>query len=45
MTPQAGMQIFMPDLDEMKTAQSRQAVSIEWIKNRNISPPPDVTPK
>lgn len=45
MTPQAGMQIFMPDLDELKTKKAIQGISIEWMKNRNISPPPDVTPK
>jgi len=44
MTPQAGMQIFMPDLDGVRTKKV-QEVSIEWMKNRNISPPPDVTPK
>lgn len=42
MTPQAGMQIFMPDLDLAKTKKARQDVNIEWMKNRNISPPPDV---
>jgi hypothetical protein len=42
MTPEAGMQIFMPDLDLAKPKKARQDVSIEWMKNRNISPPPDV---
>jgi hypothetical protein len=42
MTPQAGMQIFMPDLDLAKTKKARQDVNIEWMKNRNTSPPPDV---
>lgn len=42
MTPEAGMQIFMPDLDLAKTKKARQDVSIEWMKNRNISPPADV---
>ena len=45
MTPQAGMQIFMPDLDLAKTRKSRQDANIEWMKNRNISPPPDVMPQ
>lgn len=44
MTPQAGMQIFMPDLDE-KQIKKIQQTSIEWMKNRNISPPSDVTSK
>jgi hypothetical protein len=41
MTPQAGMQIFMPDLDLAKSKKTRQDVNIEWMKNRNISPPPE----
>ncbi len=45
MTPQAGMQIFMPDLDGLKTNKAREQTSIEWMKNRNISPPPDVMSK
>lgn len=45
MTPQAGMQVFMPDLDELKPKKATQDISIEWMKNRNISPPPDVAPK
>ena len=45
MTPQAGMQIFMPDMDELKTKKASQEISIEWMKNRNISPPLDVAPK
>ena len=43
MTPQAGLQIFMPDLDELR--QQKKAgpnISIEWLKNRNIPPPSDV---
>lgn len=45
MTPQAGMQIFMPDLDEIPHNKANQNISIEWLKNRNIPPPPDVTSK
>ena len=45
MTPQAGMQIFMPDLDELKSNKVRENISIEWMKNRNISPPSDITSK
>ncbi len=44
MTPQAGLQIFMPDLDELRKNQKlNQNVSLEWLKNRNIPPPSDVT--
>jgi hypothetical protein len=46
MTPQAGLQIFMPDLDELrKRNQGKQSVSLEWLKNRNLPPPADVTAK
>ncbi len=44
MTPQAGLQIFMPDLDGLRQRKKTDKnISIEWFKNRNISPPPDVT--
>jgi hypothetical protein len=45
MTPQAGLQIFMPDLTEIPHDKSNQNISIEWLKNRNIPPPPDVISK
>jgi hypothetical protein len=43
MTPQAGLQIFMPDLDTLPHNKANQNISIEWMKNRNLPPPPDVT--
>src|SRR5207302_10730354 len=44
MTPQAGRQIVMPDLDERRQHKSAgHSISIEWLKNRNIPPPSDVT--
>ncbi len=42
MTPQAGLQIFMPDLDEIPHNAAEQNVSVEWMKNRNAPVPPDV---
>lgn len=42
MTPQAGLQIFMPDLRDIKNPKKRQDISIEWFKHRNLPPPPDV---
>jgi hypothetical protein len=45
MTPQAGLQIFMPDLRDIKNPKKSQDVSIEWFKNRNLPPPPDVVKK
>jgi len=43
MTPQAGLQIFMPDLDTLPKNKSNQTISLEWLKNRNLSPPSDLT--
>jgi hypothetical protein len=45
MTPQAGLQIFMPDLDQLPHNKASKNISMEWLKNRNIAPPPDVTSK
>lgn len=44
MTPQAGLQIFMPDVDELpkKTAPN---VGMEWVKHRNQPPPPGIYSK
>jgi hypothetical protein len=45
MTPQAGLQIFMPDLDTLPHSKTSQNISLEWLKNRNMSPPADLTKK
>ena len=46
MTPEAGLQIFMPDLDNLpKNNKSSQNISMEWLKHRNLPPPPDITSK
>ncbi len=45
MTPSAGLQIFMPDLSTIPRNKSNQNIGIQWMKNRNLPPPPDVTPK
>jgi hypothetical protein len=42
MTPQAGLQIFMPDLDNIPKTKETQKVGMEWLKNRNAPVPPDV---
>jgi hypothetical protein len=42
MTPQAGLEIFMPDLDQVAPQHTPQSISKEWLKNRNLPPPPDV---
>ncbi len=43
MTPQAGLEIFMPDVDKQvahKNANSE--ISMEWLKNRNKTLPSDI---
>ena len=45
MTPQAGLQIFMPDLNNVPKSQGAQNVNLEWMKHRNLPPPPDVPTK
>jgi hypothetical protein len=45
MTPQAGLEIFMPDLDQLPPQHAQQSISAEWLKNRNLPPPPDVPVK
>jgi hypothetical protein len=42
MTPEAGLEIFMPDLDQLPPQHAPQSISKEWLKNRNLPPPPDV---
>jgi hypothetical protein len=42
MTPQSALQIFMPDLRDVKAASSFDDTGIEWFKNRNIPPPPQI---
>jgi hypothetical protein len=45
MTPEAGLQIFMPDLDGLPKNNGSQNISLEWLKHRNLPPPPDITSK
>jgi hypothetical protein len=45
MTPEAGLQIFMPDLDSLPKNQGNQNISMEWLKHRNLPPPPEITSK
>ncbi len=42
MTPQSGLQIFMPGLGTLPDTRANQNMSIEWLKNRNLAPPLDV---
>jgi len=43
MTPQAGLQIFMPDRRDIPASSAPQDIGIEWFKNRNLPPPANVT--
>jgi hypothetical protein len=45
MTPEAGLLIFMPDLDQLPKIKGSRNLSMEWLKHRNLPPPPDVTSK
>jgi hypothetical protein len=43
MTPEAGLQIFMPSLDKLPKNGPKHQISMEWLKHRTIAPPKDVT--
>ena len=45
MTAQAGLEIFMPDLDEHAPKKTSQSITLEWLKDRNRSLPPDIPVK
>ena len=45
MTPNAGLQIFMPDLDTLPKSKAKGDISMEWLKHRSLPPPLDVTSK
>jgi hypothetical protein len=42
LTPLAGLQIFLPDIGKIPNTQANQQIDIQWVKNRNIAPPPDI---
>ena len=43
MTPEAGLQIFMPSLDQIPAEKKNHSISMEWLKHRNLPPPSDIT--
>jgi hypothetical protein len=45
MTAQAGLEIFMPDLDEQTPKKASQGITLEWLRDRNRSLPLDVPVK
>lgn len=44
MTPQAGLRIFMPDINKIPPNAANRAINLQWMKNRNIPPPADTEP-
>jgi hypothetical protein len=42
MTADAGLQIFIPDLRDVRSNPPPQDDSIQWFKDRNIPPPPQI---
>jgi hypothetical protein len=45
MTAPAGLEIYMPSLQAQAPRQAGQQVTLQWLKNRNTSLPPDVAKK
>jgi hypothetical protein len=45
MTPQLGLEIFMPDLDKQLTNTSGKSITLDWLRNRDTTLPPDVPVK
>ncbi len=42
MTPQAGLHIFMPDIEKIPSTAANHRIDVEWMKNRNLPPPPGI---
>jgi len=43
MTADSGLQIFVPDRRDIHSKPAPQSDSIQWFKDRNIPPPPQIT--
>lgn len=43
MTADSGLQIFIPDLRDIRSKRAQQNDSIQWFKDRNIPPPPQIS--
>jgi len=44
-TPQAGLEIFMPGVDDKTAANEMKTVTLEWLKNKNTEVPADLPVK
>ena len=42
LTPDAGLRVFMPDFDKVPRNTANNRINLQWMKNRNLPPPPDV---
>jgi hypothetical protein len=42
-TPEAGLEIFVPDINKIPRTEANRQISLQWMKNRNVNPPPDIT--
>jgi hypothetical protein len=42
LTPQAGLQIYLPDISKIPATDVNRRIDVEWVKDRNIAPPPDL---
>jgi hypothetical protein len=45
MTPQSGLEIFMPELDQLQQKKASPSITLDWLKNRSQPLPPDVSKK
>ncbi len=39
MTADAGLEIYMPNVDNLPTRKAAEGVTLEWLKNKNLAPP------
>jgi hypothetical protein len=44
-TPQSGLEMFMPDLDGKAQNKSSETITLDWLRNRNRALPPNVPVK
>ncbi|RRA48529.1 hypothetical protein D1Y84_09740 [Acidipila sp. EB88] len=42
MTPQAGLQIFMPNVSALPPSKPGETITMEWLRDRTLPPPPEI---
>jgi hypothetical protein len=45
MTPQAGLEMFMPDVGAQRNNKAGHSVTLDWLRNRDQALPPDIPVK